>query len=77
MELSTTEVQEDISTTVEDIRNGVSKMANWKAAGPDLVQLSWFKKMRGLHSRLQECLQDCICQGNVPESMVRGRTVLI
>ena len=31
MEFSTTEVQEDISITVEDIRNGVSKMENWKA----------------------------------------------
>ena len=38
VEFSTTEVQEDISITVEDIRNGVSKMANWKTAGPDLVQ---------------------------------------
>ena len=38
MELSTTEVQDDISITVKDIRNGVSKMENWKAAGPDLVQ---------------------------------------
>ena len=77
VEFSTTEVQEDISITVENIRNGVSKMANWKAAGPDLVQGFWFKKLTGLHSRLQECLQDCICQGNVPEWMVRGRTVLI
>ena len=76
VELST-EVQEDISITVEDIRNGVSKMANWKAAGPVLVQGFWFKKLTGLHSRLQECLQDCMCQGNVPEWMVRGRTVLI
>ena len=38
VEFSTTEVQEEISFTVEDIRNGVSKMANWKAAGPDLVR---------------------------------------
>ena len=43
MEFSTTEVQEDISITVEDIRNGVSKMANWKASGPDLVQWFCFK----------------------------------
>ena len=70
-------MQEDISTTVEDIRNVVSKMANWQAAGPDLVQGFWFKKRTGLHSRLQECLQDCILQGNVPEWMVRGKTVLI
>ena len=52
-------------------------MANWKAAGPELVQGFWFKKWTGLHPRLQECLQDCVCQGNVPEWMVRGRTVLI
>ena len=52
-------------------------MANWKAAGPDLVQGFSFKKLTGLHSRLQECLQDCICQGNVPEWMVRGRALLI
>ena len=77
VELSTTEVLQVISITVEDIRNGVSKMANWKAAGPDLVQGLWFTKMIGLHSRLQQCLQDCICQGNVPEWMVRERTVLI
>ena len=37
MRFSTIEVQEDISITVEDIRNGVSKMANWKAAGPDIL----------------------------------------
>ena len=52
-------------------------MANWKAAGPELVQRFWFKKLTGLHARLQECLQDCVCQANVPEWMVRGRTVLI
>ena len=77
MEFSTTEVQEDISITVEDIRNGVSKMKNWKAGGLDLVQGFWFKKLTGLHSILQKCLQDCICQENVPEWMARERTVLI
>ena len=65
VEFSTTKVQEDISITVEDIRTRVSKMANWKAASPDLVQGFWFKKLTGLYSRLQECLQDCICQANV------------
>ena len=52
-------------------------MANWKAASPGLVQGFWFKKLTGLHPRLQECLQDRVCQANVPEWMVRGRTVLI
>ena len=52
-EFSTTETQEDATITVEDIRNGVNKMVNWKAAGPDLVQGYWFKKLTGIHTRLQ------------------------
>ena len=76
-EFSTKEVQEDINITIEDIRTGVSKMANWKAAGPDLVQGYWFKKLPGLHARLQLHLQDCVNLGNVPEWIVKGRTVLI
>ena len=76
-EFSTIEVQEDINITIEDIRTGVSKMANWKAAGPDLVQGYWFKKLPGLHARLQLHLQDCVNLGNVPEWTAKGRTVLI
>ena len=66
-EFSTIEVQEDINITIEDIKAGVSKMANWKAAGPVLVQGYWFKKLPGLHTRLQFYLQDCVNLGNVPE----------
>ena len=53
-------VQEDINITVEDIRIGVSKMVNWKAADPDLVQGYWFKKLLELHPRLQLLLQECV-----------------
>ncbi|XP_047501186.1 uncharacterized protein LOC125047119 [Penaeus chinensis] len=63
-EFSSIEVQEDINITMEDIRTGVSKMANWKAAGPDLVQGYWFKKLPGLHPRLQLHLQDYVHQGS-------------
>ena len=38
MKFSTTEEQVDINITAGDIGSGVSKMANWKAAGPELVQ---------------------------------------
>ena len=62
---------------MEDIKTGVRKMASWKAAGPDLVQGYWLKKLSGLHPRLQLHFQECVQQGNVPEWMVRGRTVLI
>ena len=70
-------MQEDINITKEDIRTGVSKMANWKAAGPDLVQGYWFKKLPGLHARLQLHLKNCVNLGNVPEWIVKRRTVLI
>ena len=43
LEFSIAEVQGDINITVEDIRTGMSKMANWKAANPDLVQEFWLK----------------------------------
>ena len=76
-EFSTIEVQEDINITIEDIRTGVSKIANWKADGPDLVQGYWFKKLPGSHVRLQLNLQDCVNLGNVPECIVKGRTALI
>ena len=55
-EFSKTEIQGDININTEDIRTGVNRMANWKAAGPDLVQGFWFKKLTGLHYRLQKCL---------------------
>ena len=78
LKLSTTGTQEDIIITMEDMRNGVNTMANyWKAAGPDLVHGYWFKKLTGIHTRLQECLQDCVRQGSVPEWMATSRTVLI
>ena len=43
LEFSTTDMQEDINITVEDSRSGVSKRANWKAAGLDLLQGFWLR----------------------------------
>lgn len=76
-EISTTETQEVIIITVGDIINGVKNMANCKAAGAGLVQDCWFKKLTPIHIRWQEYQQDCVCQGNIPEWIVTGRTVLI
>lgn len=56
---------------MEDIRNEVNKMENWKTAGPELVHDYWFKELTGIYTRLQEYLQDCVCQGNVPECCER------
>ena len=76
-EISTTETQKVIIITVGDIINGVKNMANCKAAGAGLVQDCLFKKLTPTHIRWQEYQQDCVCQGNIPEWIVTGRTVLI
>ena len=53
------------------------KMPNWKAPGPDLVQGFWLKDFRSLHERLCGQLNKCLLEGNVPDWMTKGRTVLI
>ena len=52
-------------------------MENCKAAGADLVQDCWFKKLTPINIRWQEYQEDCVCQGNIPEWIFTGRTVLI
>lgn len=76
-EIRTIETQEVIIITMGDIINGVKNMANCKAAGADLVQDCWFKKLTPINIRWQEYQEDCVCQGNIPEWIVTGRTVLI
>ena len=77
VELSGKPLQNEMKITVLDVKTGVRKMPNWKAAGPDFVQGFWFKKLTGLHTRLKSQLKDCLNQGNVPEWMVRGQMELV
>lgn len=72
-DLRTTEIQEDIHITLQDLRTGVRTMSNWKAAGPDHVQGFWFKKMTELHPRLQEFLHGGVRSGDLPEWTTKGR----
>ena len=69
--------QEDIVITIEYVRAGVRRMANWKAPGPDGVMGFWFKKLPAVHEAMTEALQECVERGEVPAWMVKGRTVLI
>ena len=69
--------QADIVLTKDNVVRRIKKGANWKAAGPDGVRGYWFKYFSSLHSSLASALQKCLDQGNVPEWMVKGRTVLI
>ena len=52
-------------------------MPNWKAPGPDGVRGFWFKKFPSLHASLTVALGKCVDSGEVPEWLVKGRTVLI
>ena len=71
------EHQGDAIITADDVKKGISRMANWKSPGPDGVRGFWFKKFTALHPYLVESLDYCLWDGNVPEWMVSGRTVLI
>ena len=71
------EDQGDIVITSSDVKKGISRMANWKAPGPDGVRGFWFKKFTALHPFLVDSLDYCLVEGNVPDWMVKGRTVLI
>ena len=75
--LSEVEQQEDISITSQDVNTGIGRMSNWKAPGPDGVRGFWFKKFTALRPMLVEALASCLQNGDVPEWMTTGRTVLI
>ena len=71
------ESQEPLIFTEDKIRERLSRVSNWKAPGPDLVQGYWLKNFKSLHKRLAENLKDVLANGNVPEWMTKGRTVHI
>ena len=69
--------QEDIIIDINAIKTGLKRMANKKAPGPDGVRGFWFKELISVHTLLVEALQSCISEGDVPDWMTTGRTVLI
>ena len=69
--------QANIIISMTDVKAGVGKMANWKAAGPDQVQGFWFKRLVGVRERIVMYLQQCVTDAAVPDWMVTGRTTLI
>lgn len=75
--MSGVEKQGEVCISVEDVQFGIRKMANWKAPGPDGVRGFWFKRFRSLHGAIAKCLHGCLTRGEVPDWMVKGRTVLI
>ena len=43
----------------------ITRISNWKAAGPDHVQGVWFKKPTSLHPKLKQHLPYCVNAGQV------------
>jgi len=54
----------------------ISKMPNWKSPGPDGVQGHWVKHLTKLHTLMADHLQKSLDNGDVPEWMTSGKTVL-
>ena len=71
------QAMEDVVVSLDDVKAGIRRMANWKAPGPDGVRGFWFKKLPSLHGVMVDVLQECVESGDVPAWMVKGRTVLI
>ena len=63
--------------TADKITKTLSKMPNWKSPGPDFVQGFWLKNFTSLHRRMTEQLSKCLEEGDIPNWMTEGRTVLI
>ena len=75
--LKSVKKQGKVKVTIEDVVEVIKRMSNWKAPGPDGVQGFWFKKFRNLHPAIRVYLEECVESGNVPDWLVKGRTVLI
>ena len=77
MRLREVETMADVVVDIDMVKKGIGRMANWRAPGPDMVRGFWFKKLSSLHQVLCDALKECVEQGQVPDWMVKGRTVLL
>ena len=69
--------QKELEITEKKVKKGLTKIANWKAPVPDMLQGYWLKNVRSLYKKLTDNLSECLERGNVPTWMTKGRTVLI
>lgn len=61
----------DITIEPNDVQNHVTKMKNWKALGPDVVQGFWFKGISNLHEAIVKPLKACLVSGKVSPWMTK------
>ena len=68
--------QLNVKLEINSLKQKLKKMPNWKGPGPDGVQGYWLKNFTYLHERITFQLDECLQQGNVPDWMTTGRTLL-
>ena len=55
---------EDVVVDLDLVTQGIRRMTNWKAPGPDQVRGFWFKKLTSFHGILTDALKECVRQGD-------------
>ena len=76
-ELNRVKKQEGIVLTMDKVKKQLKKVNNWKAPGPDGLHGFWLKKFTSCHERIAMGLQRCLMEGQIPNWMTTGRTILI
>lgn len=71
------EKSENMMIGIENLRDILRELPNWKSSGLDLVQGYWVKSFTNLHERIAEQLAHFLESGVVPSWMILGRTVLV
>lgn len=69
--------QQPVTIDEDDLCQRVKRMKNWTAPGPDMIHAYWLKKLTALHRRLAQQMDNMIADGDHPEWLTQGRTVLI
>ena len=72
-----TVAQQGLTISKEDIKCRVQRMKNWATSGHDMIQAFWLKKLTSLHTRMAKQMECLIEQGDHPEWLTKGRTVLL
>ena len=69
--------QEALTVTEAMVQKQIKKISNWKAPRPDGVHGYWFKSIMAVRPVLAALLNEALQNGNVPEWLTSGKTVLI
>ena len=76
-ELDQDEYQNKFDMTTDKMMRIMRKMLILEAPGPNSAQSYWLKTLTTLHEKLVLYLQECLDSVVVPDSLTKGRTVLI